>query len=79
MPRVGFSYQPLPNTVIRGGIGVYASTLSIDTYGGGMAARSAAAVELAISRMANARSADPTVTAPHRIRAIWLRGCHGRN
>jgi hypothetical protein len=36
MPRVGFSYQPLPNTVIRGGIGIYASTLSIDTYGGGM-------------------------------------------
>jgi Carboxypeptidase regulatory-like domain/TonB dependent receptor len=36
MPRVGFSYQPVPNTVIRGGIGVYASPLSNDTYGGGM-------------------------------------------
>ena len=36
MPRVGFSYQPKNNTVIRGGLGVYASTLSIDTYGGGM-------------------------------------------
>jgi hypothetical protein len=35
-PRVGFSYQPLPNTVIRGGIGVYADTLSNDQYGGGM-------------------------------------------
>jgi hypothetical protein len=35
-PRVGFSYQPLPNTVIRGGVGVYADTLSNDQYGGGM-------------------------------------------
>jgi hypothetical protein len=35
MPRVGFSYQPKNNTVIRGGVGVYASTLSVDTYAGG--------------------------------------------
>jgi hypothetical protein len=38
LPRVGFSYQPMANTVIRGGIGVYASTLSIDNYGGGLGA-----------------------------------------
>ncbi len=36
LPRAGFSYQPMNNTVIRGGFGIYASTLSIDTYGGGM-------------------------------------------
>jgi hypothetical protein len=36
MPRASFSYQPMPNTVIRGGIGVFDDTLSIDTYGGGM-------------------------------------------
>jgi len=36
LPRAGFSYQPKNNTVIRGGFGIYASTLSIDTYGGGM-------------------------------------------
>ena len=36
MPRVGFSWQFLPNTVIRGGIGVYTSTWSEDTYGGGL-------------------------------------------
>lgn len=38
LPRVGASWQPLPNTVIRGGFGVYASTLSLDTYGAGMGA-----------------------------------------
>ncbi len=36
MPRVGFSWQLLPNTVLRGGIGVYTSTWSEDTYGAGM-------------------------------------------
>jgi hypothetical protein len=36
MPRAGFSWQILPNTVIRGGIGVYTSTWSEDTYGGGL-------------------------------------------
>jgi hypothetical protein len=37
-PRVGFSWQPMNDTVIRGGFGIYASTLSIDTYGAGMGA-----------------------------------------
>ena len=36
LPRVGFSWQIFPNTVIRGGIGIYASTWSEDTYGAGM-------------------------------------------
>jgi hypothetical protein len=36
LPRVGFSWEILPNTVLRGGIGMYASTWSEDTYGGGM-------------------------------------------
>src|SRR5580700_230450 len=35
LPRVGFSWQILPNTVIRGGVGMFASTWSEDTYGGG--------------------------------------------
>jgi hypothetical protein len=38
LPRIGFSYQLAPNTVIRGGFGTYASTWSLDTYGGGMGA-----------------------------------------
>jgi Carboxypeptidase regulatory-like domain len=36
MPRAGFSWQIRPNTVIRGGIGIYTSTWSEDTYGAGM-------------------------------------------
>lgn len=36
LPRVGFSYQPDSTTVIRGGFGIYASTWSEDTYGGGL-------------------------------------------
>jgi hypothetical protein len=36
MPRVGFSWQVMPNTVVRGGIGVYTSTWSEDTYGSGL-------------------------------------------
>jgi hypothetical protein len=36
LPRVGFSYLPVPNTTIRGGFGIYAYNLSLDTYGGGM-------------------------------------------
>jgi hypothetical protein len=36
LPRLGFSWQLLNNTVLRGGIGVYASTWSEDTYGAGM-------------------------------------------
>jgi hypothetical protein len=36
LPRVGFSWEVRPNTVVRGGFGIYASTWSDDTYGGGM-------------------------------------------
>ncbi len=36
MPRAGFSWQPMPNTVLRGGIGVYTSMWSEDTYGSGL-------------------------------------------
>jgi hypothetical protein len=36
MPRIGASWQIRPDTVIRGGIGLYAYTWSIDTYGSGM-------------------------------------------
>jgi hypothetical protein len=36
LPRVGFAWQIRPNTVIRGGIGMFASEWSEDTYGGGM-------------------------------------------
>jgi Carboxypeptidase regulatory-like domain len=35
LPRFGFSWQVLPSTVIRGGIGLFASEWSEDTYGGG--------------------------------------------
>jgi hypothetical protein len=38
MPRAGFSWQVLPNTVVRAGLGVYTSTWSEDTYGGGLGA-----------------------------------------
>jgi hypothetical protein len=34
LPRVGFSYQPDPNTTIRGGFGLYAYNWSNDTYNG---------------------------------------------
>jgi hypothetical protein len=36
LPRVGFAWQTMPNTVLRGAFGLYASTLSEDTYGAGM-------------------------------------------
>jgi len=36
LPRVGFSWQPQPNTTIRGGWGVYSYNWSLDTYGSGM-------------------------------------------
>jgi hypothetical protein len=36
MPRFGFAYTYRPNTVIRGGIGLYNYTWSDDTYGGGI-------------------------------------------
>ena len=36
MPRFGFAWTAKPNTVVRGGIGLYNYTWSEDTYGGGM-------------------------------------------
>src|SRR5665213_2991250 len=36
MPRVGASWTVRPNTIIRGGFGLYNYTWSEDTYGGGM-------------------------------------------
>jgi hypothetical protein len=36
LPRVGFSWAFLPNTVFRGAFGIYSAQLSEDTYGGGM-------------------------------------------
>jgi hypothetical protein len=36
LPRVGFSYQLHPNTVIRGGYGLYAYNYSLDQTGTGM-------------------------------------------
>ena len=38
LPRVGFSWQPMKDTVLRGGFGIYTSTLSLNTYGAGMGA-----------------------------------------
>ena len=38
LPRAGFSYQYRPQTVVRGGIGLYGYTWSDDTYGAGMGA-----------------------------------------
>jgi hypothetical protein len=38
LPRVGFSWLPDPTMTIRGGFGLYAYNLSLDTYGGGMGA-----------------------------------------
>ncbi len=35
LPRVGFSYLPHPDMTIRGGFGIYAYNLSVDTYGMG--------------------------------------------
>ena len=36
LPRFGFSYELNPNTVIRGGFGIYAYNWSNDTYNGGV-------------------------------------------
>jgi hypothetical protein len=36
LPRVGFSYQVHPDTVVRGGFGVYSYNWSLDTYGQAM-------------------------------------------
>ncbi|HEY5214433.1 MAG TPA: TonB-dependent receptor [Acidobacteriaceae bacterium] len=38
LPRFGFAYLPTPSMTIRGGFGLYAYNLSLDTYGGGMGA-----------------------------------------
>ena len=38
LPRLGFAYLPVPTMTIRGGFGLYAYNLSLDTYGGGMGA-----------------------------------------
>jgi hypothetical protein len=36
LPRAGFSWQAKTNTTVRGGVGLYAYNLSLDTYGNGM-------------------------------------------
>ncbi len=36
LPRIGFAWQPDALTTFRGGFGIYAYNLSLDTYGGGM-------------------------------------------
>jgi hypothetical protein len=36
LPRLGFAWQMRPNTVIRGGFGLYAYNYSQDIYGGGL-------------------------------------------
>lgn len=36
LPRLGFSWQVMPETVLRGGFGMYAASWSEDTYGAGM-------------------------------------------
>ncbi len=36
LPRVGFSWQAHPETVVRGGFGIYSYSWSLDTYGGDM-------------------------------------------
>jgi hypothetical protein len=36
LPRVGFSWLPVPDMTIRGGFGLYAYNLSLDTYGNGL-------------------------------------------
>ena len=36
LPRVGFAWLPNPTMTVRGGFGVYAYNLSLDTYGGGL-------------------------------------------
>ena len=33
LPRIGFAYTPKPNTVLRGGFGIYTTPWSIDQYG----------------------------------------------
>jgi hypothetical protein len=33
LPRTGFAWQPLPNTTLRGGFGIYSYNFSLDNYG----------------------------------------------
>jgi len=33
LPRIGFAYTPKPNTVVRGGFGIYTTPWSLDQYG----------------------------------------------
>jgi hypothetical protein len=40
LPRVGFAWSLLPNTVVRGGFGMYSYNFSQDVYGAGMGAGS---------------------------------------
>jgi hypothetical protein len=36
LPRLGFAWQPRPNTTVRGGFGLYSYNWSLDNYGSGM-------------------------------------------
>ena len=36
LPRVGFAWEAFPNTVVRGGFGMYSYNFSQDTYGNGI-------------------------------------------
>jgi carboxypeptidase family protein len=38
LPRVGFSWSPMPDTILRGGYGLYTYNFSTDNYGAGMGA-----------------------------------------
>jgi hypothetical protein len=42
LPRVGFAWMFMPNTVLRGGFGMYSYNFSQDDYGGGIGAGSLA-------------------------------------
>jgi Carboxypeptidase regulatory-like domain/TonB dependent receptor len=66
LPRVGFSYQPQPNMVLRGGFGIYASTWSEDTYGGGIgnAFGSSASLRDSTNGICPLVQLDATGTAP---------------
>lgn len=69
MPRVGFSWQILPNTVVRGGIGVYTSTWSEDSYGGGLGSAFGSSGGLNDTAKTNGLcpvvNANSTLTAPN--------------
>jgi hypothetical protein len=38
LPRIGFSWAPIPKTTLRGGYGLYSYNFSLDVYGSGMGA-----------------------------------------